>query len=140
MLRTAVTSALFASALVFAGSAGPAAAGCPSDVAITSAKLKSIVPNGPVSLVNVAITVKNVGRLRQPGNTLQSVFIYQSEIKTSSKGIPPLAPGQTYSFIYSFQRSSEAPPHTTPLQLKLVVASPAGIECVSPNDFFSLSA
>ena len=90
-------------------------------------------------MVNVAITVENVGTAKQPGNTLQSVEIYQSETKTGTKGIPPLRPGQSYTFVYSFARSSEAAARSTSLRLRFVVASPPGIECVTSNDKFRLN-
>jgi hypothetical protein len=133
MLRTAVICALVVAA------AAPAGAACPADVAIVSASVKSIVPQGAINMINVAITVENVGTAKQPGNTLQSVVIYQSETKTGTKGIPPLRPGQSYTFVYSFARSSEAAPRSTALRLRLVVASPPGIECFSANDKFHLN-
>jgi hypothetical protein len=130
---------MLASVLLVAAAAAPAAARCPADVAIVGASLKSIDAAGPIGKVNVAITVRNVGTARQPGNTLQSVQIFQGETKTGTKGIPPLRPGESYTFIYSFPRSVEAARHSTQLALRLVVASPPGIECVSSNDFFKLN-
>ena len=104
MLRIALIATL-----AFSAATSPALpATCPADVAIDSASLKSVVPNGAIDTVNVSVTVRNRGSAKQPGNTLQSVVIYQSQTKTGTKGIPPLAPGQKYTFVYSFQRSAEA--------------------------------
>lgn len=135
MLRIALIATL-----AFSAATSPALpATCPADVAIDSASLKSVVPNGAIDTVNVSVTVRNRGSAKQPGNTLQSVVIYQSQTKTGTKGIPPLAPGQKYTFVYSFQRSAEAALGSTGLRFHLVVASPGGIECAGPDDTKSLS-
>jgi len=48
----------------------------------------------------LTISVTNVGSQAQKASTLQSVDIALDGTKNGQKGVPPLRPGQTYSFNY----------------------------------------
>jgi hypothetical protein len=134
MLRTALFAAAFLATAV-----APASAACTGTVSITGATLQSVKPDGSLNDVNVAVTVKNAGSVKQSGNTLQSVEIFQAGLRSGTKGIPPLAPGQAYTFVYTFQRSSEAARGTTRLTFRLVGDNAAGAACVDPNRHYGLS-
>jgi len=83
--------------------------------------------------------VRNASSSKQPGNALQSVTIYQSGRKVGSKGIPPLAGGQAFTFIYTFQRSSEAPAGTTQLVFGLAGYNAAGSACIDANQHYRIN-
>jgi hypothetical protein len=136
MLRISLLAAL----LVVQGAIAPAAAACSgADPAIVSASGVGPQANGALNNVRVTITVKNLGSAGQPSNTLQSVEILQQSTKVGLKGIPPLAAGKSYTFVYTFQRSSEAAPGTTRLDLRLVVTQPSDVDCERSNDMFRVS-
>jgi len=136
MYRISVLAAL----LVTQAAAAPAAAACAgADPAITSAAALAPEKSGALNNVRVSITVRNLGSQAQPSNTLQSVEILQQGTKVGLKGVPPLAPGKAYTFVYTFQRSSEAAPRSTQLTLHLVVTQPAGADCDTSNDKYKLS-
>jgi hypothetical protein len=122
-----------------AAAVAPGGAACAgADPAITTASVKSTTPNGGLDDIRVAVTVRNLGSQKQPLNTLQSVAIYQDATKVGMKGVPPLAPGQSYTFVYDLQRSRSAGTDTTPLRFHLVVKQPAGGDCDASNDDYRL--
>jgi hypothetical protein len=119
-------------ALLVAAAALPAGAACrPGDVSIVSATPDGARSDGSLDDVRVTVVVRNEGGSVQSGNTLQSVDIYQAGSRVGAKGIPPLRPGQSYAFTYTFQRSPEAAPGTTQLLFRLVGDNPAGAACVN---------
>jgi hypothetical protein len=141
MLRTTVVSSLLVAALfATATPPAPAAASCAAgDVTISGATLQSVSADGSLSDVHVAVTVKNGGSALQPSNTLQSVATYQAGNKVGSKGIPPLRPGQVYTFVYSFQRAADAAPRSTRLIFRLVGDNAPGAMCVDAAQRIRLS-
>jgi len=128
MLRTTILSTMLVAATL--GPAHAAASCSPGDITITGATLQSISADGSLSDVHVAVTVKNGGSAQQPGNTLQSVATYQAGNKVGSKGIPPLRPGQAYTFVYTFQRAADAAPRSTTLIFRLVGDNAPGAMCI----------
>ncbi len=124
-------------------STGWASAGCAgADPAIASARVQSTNSDGRVNRYSLAIRVVNLGRAKQPSNVLQSVEIYQNDIKLDTKGLPPLRPGQAYSFIYVFQRSIDAGVGTSTLALKLVMRQPSPPgkqDCNAGNDSYTVT-
>jgi hypothetical protein len=133
-----LSAAVAAAALLGGGRAAGAASACSgADPAITAAVAKGATAQGGLSNVSVKVTVKNLGGTKQRSNTLQSVDVFQDQTKVDRKGIPPLAPGQAYSFTYTFARSADARAGTTDLRFKLVFTQPVppGTEdCNASND------
>jgi hypothetical protein len=122
---------------------GAAQAGCSgADPAIVSARVQNTNSDGRVNRYSISIRVVNLGRSKQPSNLLQSVDIYENGIKLDTKGLPPLRPGQAYSFTYMYQRSTDAGGGTTELNLNLTVhqPSPAGKQdCSASNDAYTVT-
>jgi hypothetical protein len=127
--------------------AGPAAAAASvpcagADPAIVSAGVQGTSSDGRINRYSIAIRVVNLGRATQPSNVLQSVEIYQNGIKLDTKGLPPLRPGQAYSFPYVFQRSIDAGEGTSTLALKLVMRQPSPPgkqDCNASNDAYTVT-
>jgi hypothetical protein len=113
-----------------------------ADPAIVSAKVVSSMPRGDMNEIHVAVTVVNNGSMRQASNVLQSVNVYQNATKVGQKGVPPLKPGQAYTFPYVFDRAVDAGTGTTHLRFALTLTqpSPAGSEdCGRDNDTYSIA-
>ena len=122
--------------------AGLASACKGADPAIVSAVVKGITSDGRVNRYALNIRVVNFGSMKQPSNVLQSVEIYQNDIKLDTKGLPPLRPGQSYSFTYVFQRSIDAGTGTSTLTLKLVMRQPSPPgkqDCNAANDTYTVT-
>lgn len=131
---------IVAAALLATPSANAAAAGCAgSDPAITSVRVANVANNGLVNHYTLVGTIANLGNQSQAKNVLQFVDIYYSGNRINDRGIPPLAPGQSYNFSYDFQRSTDAGTGTTQLhfRIRFVQPSPPGSEdCDLSNDTY----
>lgn len=122
------------------GLAKPTCAG--ADPAIVSASVQSTNSDGRVSRYSLAVRVVNLGRAKQPSNLLQSIDVYENGIKLDTKGLPPLRPGQGYTFRYVYQRSTDAGAGTTELHLQLSVRQPSPPgkqDCNAANDAFTVT-
>ncbi len=141
--RRVLSLLLLAAAFTLARPAAGAAVPCAgADPAIVSARVQGTNSDGRVNRYSLAIRVANLGRLKQPSNVLQSVEIYQNDIKLDTKGLPPLRPGQAYSFTYVFQRSVDAGEGTSTLALKLVMrrpTPPGKQDCNAANDSYTIT-
>jgi len=108
-------------------------AACPgADPAITNVTT-SLAAGTDVNTYTLDVTITNLGSVRQPSNTLQSVVIYLDGQKKDEKGLPPLGPGKTYSFPYLVHRNADAARGSTAVRLRLVQTQPAGA-CSDSND------
>jgi hypothetical protein len=140
MLRISLL-ALLGFALVEVAPAWAACAG--ADPAIASVAVKSVAEAGGISNYTLAVTVTNDGSQAQAKDVLQFVDIYQVPgEKLDSKGVPPLRPGQSYTFTYVTMRSAEAGNGTSHLRFQLDVRqpSPAGAaDCSGANDTSTLT-
>jgi hypothetical protein len=98
-----------------------------SDPQIVGLSAKSEGASG--SLVRFLITgsVVNRGAAAQASNLLQSVVIYDADDKLDTKSIPPLKPGQSFTFSYDSTRSAEAGAGSTILRFKLDPISPCSV-------------
>jgi hypothetical protein len=103
-----------------------------ADPAITHVTTSQVAGAG-VNTYTLDVTVANLGSSRQPGNTLQSVVIYLDGQKKDEKGLPPLGPGQTYSFPYVVHRNVDAARGSTSVRFHLVQIQPGGA-CSDAND------
>ena len=135
MQNSPLLAALIVAQLLVAPAAAPACSG--ADPAITSAGVKNVTHQGAVNNYAIAVTVVNRGDAGQPSNLLESVNILQDATKVGRKGIPPLKPGQSYTFTYEFVRSDEAVPRSTRLRFQLVLQNypaPGSQDCDVTND------
>lgn len=71
-----------------------------------------------LNLYHVRVTVTNPGNESQAGNVLQFVDVSQYGDRLDDKGIPPLAPGESYTWTYVWKRSADAGRGTTPLNFR----------------------
>ena len=134
MIRMLTIAALF----VFAQSASVMAATCSGAYpAITGVSVKQLSSTGGLNQYQLTGTVVNQGTSGQSNNTLQSVDIYLVRDKLDAKSIPPLAAGQSATFTYVYQRSSDSGAGTTTLNFKVDVTnpSPPGSEQCAPSSF-----
>ncbi len=100
----------------------PAAAGCSgADPAVLSVAVKSMETVGGLNRYTMRGRVANVGHVAQASDTLQFVDIYKGHTKLDSRGVPPLRPGQSYTFEYTSERSAAAGRHTTTLAFRMDV-------------------
>ncbi len=127
-----MTIALLLSAQTITASASTACAG--ADPAIASVAVKSVNSEGGLNRYELSGTVVNMGRTAQPSNTLQFVDIYKGSAKLDAKGIPPLKPGESYTFSYVSVRSRDAGTGTTTLAFRLDVRQPSTQDCSTGND------
>jgi hypothetical protein len=72
------------------------------------------LPNFPAPIVRLTNNGAN-----QSSSTLQAVDIYKGPVKLDSKSIPPLKAGQSFTFAYVSDRSSDAGTGTTHLRFVL---------------------
>jgi len=86
---------------------------------IVSARIQSVTTNGGLNHYTIAITVQNQGSVRQPGNLLQSVDVFQDGLRVDRIGLQPLSPKQSQKVTYSFDRAADAGNGTTNLTLTL---------------------
>ena len=105
--------------------------------AITSVAVKNVTANGGVNTYHLVGTVTNLGTQGQPSNTLQFVDIYADTQKHDNRGIPPLAPGQSYTFGYDWQRSSDAGNGTTTVHFRIQMKQ--GSDCNPANGSYSVT-
>ncbi len=133
-------SMLFA-LLVLSATLAQAAIACNgADPAIGTVSVKNVSHNGGTNVYHLGGTVTNRGRARQPSNVLQFVDVYINGQKSDARGIPPLRPGQSYTFGYDFQRSSDAGDGTSRLRFQIEMRQPAGSaqNCNPNNDTFAM--
>lgn len=112
------------------------AAGCQdSDPQITSVAVTSVETLGNVVRYHLTGKVVNRGAARQASNLLQSVDIFDAEDKMDTKSIPPLKPGESFTFTYVSTRSSQAGKDTSVLGFQVDPLSP----CSVGNDRYTLT-
>jgi hypothetical protein len=114
-----------------------AASGCSgADLAMTSVTVQNVTRTQYLNNYRLVGTVTNIGGAMQPSNVLQFVDISQYGDRLDDRGVPPLAPGQSYTVAYVWKRSVDAGNWTTPLSFHLrgVPVSPGAGDCNSAND------
>ena len=132
MIRASVATL----ALALVPVASPAATCGGANPAITSVAVQNVTTNGGLNVYHLSGTVTNLGSMGQPSNTLQFVDIWQYGQKLDDRGIPPLAPGQSYTFGYDWQRSSEAANGTTTLSFRMRMRQ--GEDCNPANGVYRI--
>ena len=134
MIRT-MTIVLF---LLVQTAAAAAAATCAgANPAITSVAVKNVTSDGKLNNYHIVGTVVNLGSQSQPSNTLQFVDIWQYGMKLDAKGIRPLAPLQSTTFGYTWQRSVDAARGTTVLNFRIRMEQ--GSDCNPANGSYNIT-
>jgi hypothetical protein len=105
--------------------------------AITSVAVKNVTSNGGLNYYHITGKVQNLGTQSEPSNTLQFVDIWQYGDRLDSRGIPPLAAGQSYTFSYVWQRNPEAARGSTTLNFRVRMAQ--GSDCNPNNGTYDLT-
>lgn len=137
MLRITIILTLLALTQTSVASATAACAG--ADPSITAVTVQSVTPQGGpngLNRYNLVGTVVNTGSEAQASNVLQFVDIYAYGNKLDERGIPPLRPGQSYTFSYPWLRSSDAGNGTTTLNFRMDMRQ--GQDCSPTNGSYSL--
>lgn len=124
---------LLATLIAQNGSAAPCAGALP---AISSVAVKRTTQSGELNDYTLRVSVLNRGQRSQAGNVLQSVDIYRNGTKVDQKGVPPLKAGGTYTFLYSFQRNSDAGDRSTTFTFRMDPRTSNG--CDSSGDRYDL--
>jgi hypothetical protein len=121
--------------VLLAGSVQIAAACSGAEPSIDQAAVRSVTQNGDLNHYVVAITVSNHGSAGQPGNTLQSIAVYQNGDKVDQKGLPPLRSGGRATVTYAFDRNHRSEARSTNLRFKLVFKNqvPGAVACDVPT-------
>jgi hypothetical protein len=107
------------------------------DLAMTSVSVQRVTKTRFLNEYRVVGTVTNVGGARQGSNVLQFVDINQYGNRLDDRGVPPLAPGQSYTIAYVWNRSVDAGSGTTPLTFQLRGVAPLPVtlnDCNPAND------
>ncbi len=128
MIRTTVLAVFVAAQLP--GIAVAASCGGPSVTAVTVQGKDS---TRYLNYYHVTATVTNRGDA-QPGNVLQFIDVDQYGDRLDDRGVPPLAPGQSYTITYVWKRAVDAGKGTTPLDFRVrPVAPSSSAECVASS-------
>ena len=113
-----------------------------ADPAIVSVRVAGSSQQAGNTVYHLRGIVQNVGKAKQASNVLQFVDIdIGGTGKVDSRGVPPLAPGQKYTFGYDFKRSSGAGIGSSHLHFKLDFRQPSppgAQDCNPSNDEFTL--
>jgi hypothetical protein len=125
-------------ALVVAAAINAAACANPS---ILSARVQPATMHGALQHITIAITVKNIGNVRQPSNLLQSLDVFQNDQRVGKIGLQPLGPHQSQTVSYSFDRSPDAGAGTTNLTFRLDFNGRSGssVDCRKGRESLSMS-
>ena len=110
-----------------------------ADPAIVSVSVANVTTEGALNRYHFTGRVTNLGNRAQPSNVLQFVDIYQNGVRKDDRGIPPLRPGQSYSFGYDYLRSTDAGAGTSRLRFRIRMRQPAGQssqDCNIGNDSY----
>jgi hypothetical protein len=108
---------------------------------IVSANVASVTVNGTLKHLTVAISVSNLGVVRQPSNLLQSLDVLQDDERVGRVGLQPLRPKQTQRVTYAFDRSADAGDGTTSLTFLLDFNGRSGkdVTCHGGNESTTIS-
>ncbi|GAC1387859.1 MAG: hypothetical protein NVSMB31_00880 [Vulcanimicrobiaceae bacterium] len=139
MIRMMMTALLIAVQPAMAMAAVASCAG--ADPAIISVAVKAVSSQGDRNRYELTGKVRNVGRAKQASNVLQFVDVFQTGEKKDAKSIPPLKPGQTFTFTHMIERSRDAGEGTTELTFQLEMRKPSTRgpqNCSIQNDRFTL--
>jgi len=115
-------------------------ASCAADsLVVSSVAVANVAQNGAVNHYQLRVTVANHGA-SQGGNVLQSIDIFRNGTKADQKGVPPLKAGASYSFLYPYDRNSDAGDGTTSFVFRTEAQQPGGGEvCYGSREGYRFS-
>jgi hypothetical protein len=101
---------------------------------ITSVWLHGVTRTPYLDRYHLKATVTNLGNQAQAGNVLQFVDVIQYGGRLDDRGVPPLAPGQSYTISYTWPRSAEAGKLTSPLDFRMRFVAPLPAANCNPSN------
>jgi len=108
----------FALALFLVAALAPSVAGACSNLSLGNVGVKNMTSNGNLNHYQIDGVVTNNGA-NQPSSALQAVDVYKGPVKLDSRSIPPLKAGQSFTFTYISDRSSDAGTNSSHLRFVL---------------------
>ena len=108
----------FALALFLVAALAPSVAGACSNLSLGNVGVKNMTSNGNLNHYQIDGVVTNNGA-NQPSSALQAVDVYKGPVKLDSRSIPPLKGGQSFTFSYVSDRSSDAGTNSSHLRFVL---------------------
>ena len=98
---------------------------------VTSVSLRNVSHTQYLNLYHVTATVTNTGSVPQSGDVLQFVDVMQYGGRLDDRGIPPLAPGESYTVSYVWPRSAQAGKWTSPLRFRMRPVTSGSNSCAA---------
>lgn len=108
----------FALAIFLVAALTPAVANACSNLSLGNVAVKNMTTDGNLNYYHINGVVTNNGA-NQASSALQAVDVYKGPVKKDSKSIPPLKAGQSFTFTYVSDRSSDAGTNTSHLRFLL---------------------
>lgn len=129
MVRTIALAVFVAAQLP--GMALAASCGGPTVTAVT---VQSMNSTRYLNYYHVTATVTNRGDAAQAGNVMQFIDVNQYGDRLDDRGVPPLAPGQSYTITYVWKRAVDAGKWTTPLDFRIRPIAPTSAgDCLASS-------
>ncbi len=119
----------FALAIFLLAALTPGFASACSNLSVGNVGVKNMTSDGKLNHYQINGVVTNNGA-NQSSSTLQAVDIYRGPVKLDSKSVPPLKAGQSFTFTYISDRSSDAGNNTS--HLRFVLDAKNGSMCGTP--------
>ncbi|MGA7570884.1 MAG: hypothetical protein WCA52_04540 [Candidatus Aquilonibacter sp.] len=107
----------------------PGIASACSNLSVGNVGVKNMTSDGKLNHYQINGVVTNNGA-NQSSSTLQAVDVYKGPVKLDSKSIPPLRSGQSFTFTYVADRSSDGGTGTS--HLRFVLDAKNGSMCSAP--------
>lgn len=120
----------FALIVFFFAALTPSAAFACSNLSLGNVGVRGMDSDGNLNHYTIKGVVTNNGA-NQASSTLQAVDIYKGPVKKDSKSVPPLKAGQSFTFTYIADRSSDAGSGSS--HLRFVLDAMNGTMCGSPT-------
>ena len=127
MIRTAALTLFFVAQLPMGGVAATCGS---SNLTVTHVTVASVTRTRYLNLYHVTATVTNRGSA-QPASAMQFTDVKQYGDRLDDRGVPPLAPNQSYTISYTWRRAVDAGNWTTPLEFQIRPVSPMSDSCVA---------
>jgi hypothetical protein len=120
----------FALAIFLLAALTPGIANACSNLSIGNVGVKNMTSDGKLNHYQINGVVTNNGA-SQSSSTLQAADVYRGPVKLDSKSVPPLKAGQSFTFTYISDRSSDAGTGTS--HLRFVLDAKNGSFCTTPT-------
>jgi subtilase family serine protease len=108
----------FAVAVFLIAALAPGVASACSNLSLGNVAVKNMTSDGNLNHYQINGVVTNNGA-SQASSTLQAVDVFKGPVKLDSKSVPPLKAGQSFTFTYVSDRSSDAGKGTSHLHFVL---------------------